>query len=1407
MPKKKIIVVTGMHRSGTSAFAKSLVAAGFYPGNDLLPANAHNPQGFFEDAAVIKINDSVLASWNLTWWDSVFDPGLRPRPNNTKLIADAKKILHSFLSTSPKVVLKDPRFCITAPFWLPIFKEMDCSFHCIVIHRHPLNIAASLQKRDGISEVQGLQLCLNYWMSAMTHMQDYVADIVGFEAFSQHPLKTVKNALLRIGEDPEQLEPAKIETVIDASLIHHKTEGVDSASTEVGQDVLQLHDQLVSVRDPRLITDLLKGPIASKWHEVSVHASQMANIAPPDWARNDLPWRFGNQIKTISDEHEKAAAELEKQHSEALSELEKQHSEALSEQKLQGEAALQQISVSNELLQAEITALRGSWSWKVTAPLRNWFIKLSWLLTYLFKVGPTKEQPAPSHPGCQNGDEDLEPGRGTSSAPAESYLAVEGEPNFTDKDLVIWCCYCPTGELSQLQIWMLRTYIEAGFSVVAAVNTTPLNFTVPALDNDVIWVVRENTGFDFGAWRDTLTSIGGLGTAATISFTNDSIIPVGARSLGQLRAELCRQPEGVTFLTSNDEQKPHEQSYFFSAIRPVSQSLIDFFISFFQSFDDKDTVIQRLELNFGHALRSEGIQTAVKFESGINTSKNPTVWHWEKLLQKGFPFIKISACEVHSKRPSTMFDFQEHSQNIDHMLTQHLSERIPLGETIGPDTLCLPSAKATKTNTAALTGNKNVQEAVNLAGDFSMPLSLDATHFPGAEEHGRLLEAETAGILHCFYVDEAKVLLQKLREVDLRLGALILVVDTEEKKQALEKIIIQLEVHGDVVLHENQGRNVAPFLTVLKDLHPRFKYLLHLHTKKSPHNSELAEWGRFLTSNLLSSRTAVNNILHLLAEADYGVVYSTHHPEVQGLRSWGLNFELASALLKKCGISLPVPSALEYPTGMMFWARKEVFLPIVEAGITTHDFPEELGQVDGTLAHAIERVVLYLCESAGLNYGSVLSRRNTELTNIKALSPMKISLLLQRLRAPSLRGTFLSQKQAHEVPELINVALTARQSASPNYRLNLLIPTLTPAKVFGGVTTALQVFKELVNNLGDSQNINIRILVTSDAVGKAELDFAAGFFEQVCIKGPIEGDSPVLEITSLKTAFGRAPILDIGDNDLFFATAWWTANLARRIQVFQAETLNARRKFIYLIQDYESGFYEWGEKSALAYSTYLEREQRYIGVVNSEELHEFFEAQFGEGFICLPYRINQNLQPFMTQTDKKRSILVYARPSVQRNLFSSIIVALELLQNSRPDIKKSYSILCVGEAFKKEMLGDLDNAKNLGKLSYADYGKYLSESAIGLSLMLSPHPSYPPLEMAASGCLTVTNNYQSKNMAKRSQNMVIVDDLTAQSICQALEVAIDRYEKRGAGVHHSVSFPKSVWTTDMIGDLAKRWAH
>ena len=74
MMPRQLVVILGMHRSGTSLVTKSIELLGYTLGDNLMPSGVDNPKGFWEDLDIVQFNDKLLAS-NQTSWDSLLDSG------------------------------------------------------------------------------------------------------------------------------------------------------------------------------------------------------------------------------------------------------------------------------------------------------------------------------------------------------------------------------------------------------------------------------------------------------------------------------------------------------------------------------------------------------------------------------------------------------------------------------------------------------------------------------------------------------------------------------------------------------------------------------------------------------------------------------------------------------------------------------------------------------------------------------------------------------------------------------------------------------------------------------------------------------------------------------------------------------------------------------------------------------------------------------------------------------------------------------------------------------------------------------------------------------------------------------------------------------------------------------------
>jgi lipopolysaccharide biosynthesis protein len=187
------------------------------------------------------------------------------------------------------------------------------------------------------------------------------------------------------------------------------------------------------------------------------------------------------------------------------------------------------------------------------------------------------------------------------------------------------------------------------------------------------------------------------------------------------------------------------------------------------------------------------------------------------------------------------------------------------------------------------------------------------------------------------------------------------------------------------VMHvENVGRDGAPFLLHALPESQRYDVCCWTHSKKSPYDAEYASWRTYLLDNLLGSEENVGAILDsFIQHPDIGVIFPKPFPPVAGKVEWGSNFARTSELLGRLGIRVQENEDPVFPPGMMFWFRPAALQPLLDLGLTKQDFvaqadgprdPATGFVVDGTISHALERMVLYVARSAGYSWKEFLDK-------------------------------------------------------------------------------------------------------------------------------------------------------------------------------------------------------------------------------------------------------------------------------------------------------------------------------------------------------------------------------------------------------------------------------------------------
>jgi O-antigen biosynthesis protein len=324
----------------------------------------------------------------------------------------------------------------------------------------------------------------------------------------------------------------------------------------------------------------------------------------------------------------------------------------------------------------------------------------------------------------------------------------------------------------------------------------------------------------------------------------------------------------------------------------------------------------------------------------------------------------------------------------------------------------------------------------------------------------------------------------------------------------------------------------------------------------------------------------------------------------------------------------------------------------------------------------------------------------------------------------------IQERRGYRIPQL-SMGTFALEAIERGPRLNLVIPGVSASRIFGGASTAIRFFE-----LARRHFPRARIVV----IDEQERQFEPKRWPNWSSEADHGANNTIAFLKNSRTPLAVEP------NDYFVATHWTTAYFVKTIkQATDDKFATAERPFVYLIQDFEAGFYPWSSLYLMAESTYADGPS-VIPVFNTELLRDFV---FGAGYqfptsYCFEPALHPTLalrRAAVNDHAKRRLLLVYGRPSTARNAFELIVEALNAWSH-KYDRADQWQVISLGEKHGDIKLNRGAVLCSMGKTTIEKYADYLLDASVGLSIMVSPHPSYPPLEMAEFGVNVVIRTFR-----------------------------------------------------------------
>jgi lipopolysaccharide biosynthesis protein len=179
-----------------------------------------------------------------------------------------------------------------------------------------------------------------------------------------------------------------------------------------------------------------------------------------------------------------------------------------------------------------------------------------------------------------------------------------------------------------------------------------------------------------------------------------------------------------------------------------------------------------------------------------------------------------------------------------------------------------------------------------------------------------------------------------------------------------QDLILQKFPNALIYRCTNRGRDIASFLRLFSMITPLgYEYICKIHTKKSLHLNASTEWRTEILNELLGSDSLVKSIKQHLNDENVGIIGPKNH--IVSTRYFlGDNQDLINELADRLDLGYS-GEYFNYIAGSMFWFKPSAIAPILRLDLKDTDFPEESGQKDGTLAHALERIISLLAMKQG----------------------------------------------------------------------------------------------------------------------------------------------------------------------------------------------------------------------------------------------------------------------------------------------------------------------------------------------------------------------------------------------------------------------------------------------------------
>lgn len=479
-----------------------------------------------------------------------------------------------------------------------------------------------------------------------------------------------------------------------------------------------------------------------------------------------------------------------------------------------------------------------------------------------------------------------------------------------------------------------------------------------------IVLIRENKGFDFGAWKYAINFLGfkKIKNYDCLVIMNDTCFgPLF--DIGEVFKIMEEKPVDFWGITNhrktpdgmpgtNDPIPEHIQSYFICFNKKVISSKIfqKFWLTVDEYLTDVNKVIQNYETKVTKLLKKEGFAYDVWIETSNYNVKHPNVLNFypDILLENGLPFVKIKSFLGDFENPKKLlFIIKNKYKYPIHLIENHISKIIPPNSTLYFKNLFIDKAE----NTITSTGWKNVAICLHITSikDF------------------------------CKHID---LFTKAKSEYNLFIST-----DSFKKIKEIKNILINNDIYDKIKIKDIliiQKNNLYPLISFFEFIKNEYDIIGYFHIKKY-----FCFYKRIWSYSIRKRMFNIDNIIQVfIKNNNIGIII----PDIPDLilrnkLNWGKKNDMYTKLWSflKCSKEFRVD---KYhfpimPFETMFWYRREAFQLLCDLNINNiKEMKEKLFLKEEDILKAIEKLLIYIAWDKNFDY-RILTLKNTNISNME----------------------------------------------------------------------------------------------------------------------------------------------------------------------------------------------------------------------------------------------------------------------------------------------------------------------------------------------------------------------------------------------------------------------------------------